>query len=692
MPPTTKEFNAVGSASQKVGEHTAASGTQHEDTAGRSQPVALEVPVTVNGARTVEGSDKREPFSESTQTVLVFGNGAVIRLASTVSPGQLLFLTNDKTKKEVVCQVVKSKNYRSVSGYVELEFTEAVAGFWGMRFPGERLMAPSAVPTSTTKLTSTPASNISRSTESRTGIPPTATKHAEPNLGHVKTDSGATARKESPLPPAAPKFETHPPAPLNLPRASEARPTQTLPEGAARSDSHGFAMKNPPQASQARSTTPSGTEASDIHTSAEALKLESARLQGQLSSLLWATPPSPSPTQPGSTGSSNKPPTADPAAKVVEIPKKNMARPQSHQNLNSGALKMESALDAEEVKIPSWLEPLARNAALPAQAEVPTKSEAAPDQKAEKFELQEIASAPRAQDIETVKVAEPIFDELPSASTVETHPVTKNKGILIGAIAAGVLILVAGGLWLLRRPSSSTAGTAAAATQPPAAVDAAQPLTQAGATPVTSQASTPAGAGISSAQANPQSAVPSQQPVSIKAASNPSSELLAYKQLAEPVPTPKKPVLGQVRLAAPTIARNARSPEPGDAGAAPLIESQLTPNADGLSNGLAAAKQPLAPPTAALQTGGDVKPARMTSSIAPVYPMLAKNQHIEGDVRVDALIDASGRVSDMKVVSGPPLLQQAAMDALRQWKYQPATLDGKPVPMHLTVTIQFRMK
>ena len=61
-----------------------------------------------------------------------------------MAAGQLLFLTNDKTKKEVVCQVVKSKNYRNVSGYVELEFTEAVAGFWGMRFPGERTAAPSA--------------------------------------------------------------------------------------------------------------------------------------------------------------------------------------------------------------------------------------------------------------------------------------------------------------------------------------------------------------------------------------------------------------------------------------------------------------------------------------------------------------------------------------------------------------------
>src|ERR1700730_14535681 len=108
------------------------------DNAIKQQPVALEVPVSVNGARTVEGSAKREPFSETTKTVLIFGSGAVIRLASSVAPGQLLFLTNEKTKKEVVCQVVKSKNYRNVSGYVELEFTESVVGFWGLRFPGDR--------------------------------------------------------------------------------------------------------------------------------------------------------------------------------------------------------------------------------------------------------------------------------------------------------------------------------------------------------------------------------------------------------------------------------------------------------------------------------------------------------------------------------------------------------------------------
>jgi periplasmic protein TonB len=70
--------------------------------------------------------------------------------------------------------------------------------------------------------------------------------------------------------------------------------------------------------------------------------------------------------------------------------------------------------------------------------------------------------------------------------------------------------------------------------------------------------------------------------------------------------------------------------------------------------------------------------------------LLAKNQHLEGDVRVDAVIDVDGRVTAPKAVSGPVPLQQAAVDALRQWKYRPATLNGKPVPMHLSVTIGFR--
>ena len=82
MSTTAKDLESTNSQT------TARTGASAEE-ASKPQPVPLEVPVTVNGARTVEGSDKRESFSETTKTVLVFGNGAVIRLGSPVAAGQL---------------------------------------------------------------------------------------------------------------------------------------------------------------------------------------------------------------------------------------------------------------------------------------------------------------------------------------------------------------------------------------------------------------------------------------------------------------------------------------------------------------------------------------------------------------------------------------------------------------------------
>src|SRR5579862_9758396 len=105
-------------------------------TIAKPQPVAVEIPITVNGARTVAGSDKREPFSETTQTVLVFGSGAVIRLAAAVGPGQLLFVTNEQSIREGVCERVKSKLDGRAVDYVELKFTEPVAEFCGVLIAG----------------------------------------------------------------------------------------------------------------------------------------------------------------------------------------------------------------------------------------------------------------------------------------------------------------------------------------------------------------------------------------------------------------------------------------------------------------------------------------------------------------------------------------------------------------------------
>jgi protein TonB len=120
------------------------------------------------------------------------------------------------------------------------------------------------------------------------------------------------------------------------------------------------------------------------------------------------------------------------------------------------------------------------------------------------------------------------------------------------------------------------------------------------------------------------------------------------------------------------------------------MESGVNPAAAALGSGLGGAKgnQPSAP----IPVGGDVTSVQLISSVPPVYPQLARTQRVSGEVKIDALIGENGRVTGTKVISGPVLLHQAAMDALRQWKYKPATLNGKPVSMHLVVTIQFRLQ
>jgi hypothetical protein len=87
------------------------------------------------GARPGGSSGKRELFSEETETVLVFENGCVIQLAAAVAIGQLVFLTNKKTGKEIVTQVLRKRTHRPTDCYVELEFTEASPDFWGQEFP-----------------------------------------------------------------------------------------------------------------------------------------------------------------------------------------------------------------------------------------------------------------------------------------------------------------------------------------------------------------------------------------------------------------------------------------------------------------------------------------------------------------------------------------------------------------------------
>lgn len=89
--------------------------------------------------------------------------------------------------------------------------------------------------------------------------------------------------------------------------------------------------------------------------------------------------------------------------------------------------------------------------------------------------------------------------------------------------------------------------------------------------------------------------------------------------------------------------------------------------------------------------GDHVKAPRLTSRVAPIYPATARRENIEGEVVIDALIDITGRPTKLKVVSGPTLLQRAALDAVREWHYEPTYLDDKPVPVGLYISVNFRL-
>src|SRR5271170_4431572 len=99
------------------------------DFAGHDQATVLEVPVTVQGAKHVEGSEQRQIFTEPTKTTIVFGNGAVVNLSSKVAQGQCVFLRNEKTGREILCKVLEWRQVAD-AGYADLEFTTRDPKFW----------------------------------------------------------------------------------------------------------------------------------------------------------------------------------------------------------------------------------------------------------------------------------------------------------------------------------------------------------------------------------------------------------------------------------------------------------------------------------------------------------------------------------------------------------------------------------
>jgi periplasmic protein TonB len=101
---------------------------------------------------------------------------------------------------------------------------------------------------------------------------------------------------------------------------------------------------------------------------------------------------------------------------------------------------------------------------------------------------------------------------------------------------------------------------------------------------------------------------------------------------------------------------------------------------------------PAPPERKPIRVGGDITRPERVHDVAPVYPALARAAQIEGTVILEAVIGPDGTVRDVRVLRSVPLLDDAAVDAVRQWLFSPTRLNGETVAVVMTVTVTFRLR
>lgn len=184
---------------------------------------------------------------------------------------------------------------------------------------------------------------------------------------------------------------------------------------------------------------------------------------------------------------------------------------------------------------------------------------------------------------------------------------------------------------------------------------------------------------------------PPSPPVAARSAARPTARATSRSQLVVPTNIPR------------TIRQVIDEPGPLEGGAmlpvgVPGSIPGGTPN--GVPGGIPWATNTLSPPPAALakpakptqiRVGGQVEAAKAISRPMPDYPSLARLARVQGTVRLEAVIAADGRIQNLKVLAGHPLLVGAALEAVARWRYQPTLLNGEPVEVVTEIDVNFSL-
>jgi protein TonB len=186
--------------------------------------------------------------------------------------------------------------------------------------------------------------------------------------------------------------------------------------------------------------------------------------------------------------------------------------------------------------------------------------------------------------------------------------------------------------------------------------------------------------------------------------------MMAFVAAPPPPPPPPPPPK------APEPAQTASKPMPTNPAAAPVeppreIAPEGPPVAlddesfegvpGGVVGGVAGGLEPLAPPPPLppapeprkpIRVGGVIKEPALVHRVEPVYPGVAISANIQGTVILEAVVDEDGRVESLKVLRSVPILDKSALDAVKQWRYSPVILNGRPEKFILTVAVTFRLE
>jgi TonB family protein len=612
----------------------------------RPNPVALEVPVSVAGARPVESKDKRELFTEETITVLVFKDGAVIQLSAAVAIGQLLFLTEKRSKKEVVCQVVHKRTHRPTSCFVELEFTEPEENFWGVSFPSQ---ADSAQ------------------------LPPTA----------EAVEAEETTEDDGSEPLAAPKSEDV--AQLKDEVAALKGQLEELRVKQAPEDKDAVARRLAEAEAAARSAAE--TEAKQKAEEAARKKAERAKAEAAQAAVVEAG-------QKLEEEASKKAERVEAAARsTAEIEAGQKAEEEASKKAEEEALKkVEHAKteavpwSAAEIEAARKLQEEARTKAEPAKVEsapatvgmrLPSASagpaapagvpqgglsEAAPGHKGETDPLEDLLPKPALDFSQVPKYVDP--NDPFNIYRPERKGLDKRELVVGGVVLA---VILGGGTFawyknllpfLHRAPKASVVADVNAASRPGGTAGAASETT--------------AGNDASSGATAPTEAV---KPGAVGS-----------------VPSVIGPIVSPGIESPAERAALAEKSGKRVVAAAKTGTGKSAAEKSGKNHGKAQTSGESAPVTVAPEVSVSdqpVVPAKLLRSVPPVYPPDAMRSYITGDVRIEAEVDKQGHVGAMKVLLGPQQFRQAAMDALKQYEYEPATQGGKPVASKVTATIKF---